>query len=101
MMERVLRRLVERARSAEWSREGFAGLENRRIPTGKRKVGRDSWGKRLMATNKNLTCPGAFGNDPSMSIPHMEKAKGNSSYEGFWGVCMEHFQIPDNFCTSS
>lgn len=48
MMERVLRRLVERARSAEWSREGFAGLENRRIPTGKRKVGRDSWGKRLL-----------------------------------------------------
>ena len=31
-----------------------------------------------MATNKNLTYPGAFANGPSISIPHMEKGQGPS-----------------------
>lgn len=39
-MESVLRREVERPRSAEWSREGdWVWLENRRIPTGNWKLG--------------------------------------------------------------
>lgn len=38
VMESVLRREVERAMSAEWSKEGNL-LENRRIPTGKLKLG--------------------------------------------------------------
>lgn len=29
-----------------------------------------------MATNKNLTCLGAFGYGPSMSIPYMAKGQG-------------------------
>lgn len=58
VMERVLRRGVERARREEWSTEGFVRLENRRIPTGKRKKeGEESRWKRLVVGAVELmTC---------------------------------------------